>query len=254
MIIARCLGTSFNKFCLQSYLRHPRHAHILWNVSRLTERSPDIMITYIVNYLRDTEGDAGDVNKTIFFSRSMKARYERNLFSSTSDDSYLNILKRFTNWNFRNAILQTALAKILWSENKLHRSVTLRHNPVIYTLPLRRHNFWVFGFWWHLLNLGTRRPRPSPESLSNIWIDTKSTKTSVTSMLVLVDSRNSATFFATNMILAIQHRCDPHISFIVETGYGLKHLSFHCVEFEDSLLHDFKSKRIKLIQSASFFI
>ena len=68
MIIARCLGTAVEiKFCRQSYPRHPRHAHILWNVSRLTESSPDIMITYIVNYLPKTEGVAGDVNKTIFF-------------------------------------------------------------------------------------------------------------------------------------------------------------------------------------------
>ena len=53
----------------------------------------------------------------LYFFKVDKAQYERNLFSGTSDDSYLNILKRFTNWNFK--ILEPSGAKILLSENKL---------------------------------------------------------------------------------------------------------------------------------------
>ena len=55
----------------------------------------------------------------LYFFKVDKAQYERNLFSGTSDDSYLNILKRFTNWNLKTEILEPSWAKILLSENKL---------------------------------------------------------------------------------------------------------------------------------------
>ena len=69
----------------------------------------------------------------LYFFKVDKAQYERNLFSGTSDDSYLNILKRFTNWNLKIEILKPSGAKILLSENKFtllateSMSVTYQH-------------------------------------------------------------------------------------------------------------------------------